>query len=59
MAARYQVNIPSELEHKYPFMKFISGEVIIQKKIDEDTVEVVDMDDGIEFSIDKKYLSLK
>lgn len=59
MTARYQVNIPSELEHKYPFMKFISGEVIIQKKIDEDTVEIVDMDDGIEFSIDKKYLSLK
>ncbi|MFE7817832.1 hypothetical protein ACFU1R_06460 [Priestia megaterium] len=59
MTARYQVNIPTELEHKYPFMKFISGEVIIQKKIDEDTVEVVDMDDGIEFSIDKKYLSLK
>lgn len=59
MTARYQVNIPSELEHKYPFMKFISGEVIIQKKIDEDTVEVVDIDDGIEFSIDKKYLSLK
>ncbi|PFK99951.1 hypothetical protein COJ01_18070 [Priestia megaterium] len=59
MAARYQVNIPSELEHEYPFMKFISGEVIIQKKINEDTVEVLDMDDGIEFHIDKKYLSLK
>lgn len=41
----------------FSFLPFID-EVIVTKNIDSDTVEVVDIHDGITFTVNKKHLIL-
>lgn len=56
MKPKFIIKSDPELESRLPFLKFID-EVIITSNMG-DTVEVVDIQDGIEFRIEKKYLQL-